>query len=316
MSPLPGDRRMRIGLAVPQLGHLADPAAIRAVATGAEAAGFDSLWAIDRLLAPLEPRSAYPGTPDGALPAEHHVVLDPLGVLGLAAAVTERVRIGTNVLVAPWYRPVLLARSLTTLDHISGGRLDVGLGLGWSVDEYEAVGVPKRDVGARLDDALDALDAIWGDPVVQHDGPFTRIPPSTIEPKPVQGPRPPLLLAAFTPAGLDRIARRGDGWLPVGLPHAVLASMWAALLTMADGYGRDPDELRLVVRGNVEVTDAPLGDDRPVFVGTVDQIADDLLATREVGATELILDLQADARGPSELLDLAGAITSAATVAA
>ena len=246
------------------------------------------------------------------MPAEHHTVLDPLGVLGLAAAVTERVRIGTNVLVAPWYPPVLLARSLTTLDHISAGRLDIGLGLGWSLDEYEAIGVPKRELAARLEDALDVLDAIWSNAVVQHDGPYVRIAPSTIEPKPIQQPRPPLLLAAFTPAGLDRIARRADGWLPVGLPHDVLAAMWAALRDMAHRHGRDPDALRLVVRANVKITDTHHGDDRPVFCGTIAQIAEDLLATRAVGAHEVILDLQADSRTATELLDLAHAITSTA----
>jgi probable F420-dependent oxidoreductase len=303
---------MRIGLTVPQLGQLADPATIKTVAIGAEAAGYHSLWAIDRLMAPLQPRSAYPGTPDGAVPAEQHTVLDPLGVLGLAAAVTERVRLGTNVLVAPWYPPVLLARSLTTLDHVSAGRLTVGLGVGWSHDEYEAVGVPKRDIGARLDAALDALNTIWTHAVVQHDGPYARIAPSTIEPKPIQQPRPPLLLAAFTPAGLDRIARRADGWLPVGLPHDVLAALWNGVRISTVRHGRDPEALQLVVRANVHIADTPLGQDRPVFCGAIRQIADDLLATRDLGAHELILDLQADARTATELLELAHAITTAA----
>src|SRR5690348_5693220 len=122
---------MRYGIGLPQVGHLADPDAVRAVAIAAEAAGLSSLWAMDRLLAPLDPRTPYPATPDGVLPIEQHTVLDPLGLLTLAASVTTRVRLGTSVLVAPWYAPALLARSLTTLDLISRGRLTVGLGLGW-----------------------------------------------------------------------------------------------------------------------------------------------------------------------------------------
>lgn len=303
---------MRIGLAVPQLAHLGEPATITAVATAAEAAGFESLWAIDRLMAPLAPRSAYPGTADGSLPPEHHRVLDPLAVLGLAAAVTERVRLGTDVLVAPWYAPVLLARSLTSLDRLSGGRLEVGLGLGWSLDEYEAVGVPQRELAARLEETLDVLDAVWRDAVVRHDGRLGRIAPSTIEPKPVQRPRPPVLLAAFTPAGLERIARRADGWLPVGLPHDVLASMWAGVRDMAAGHGRDPDALRLVVRANVHLTTAPLAGDRPVFSGSLEQIADDTAATADLGADELVLDLHAAARTADELVDLGEAIRSTA----
>jgi alkanesulfonate monooxygenase SsuD/methylene tetrahydromethanopterin reductase-like flavin-dependent oxidoreductase (luciferase family) len=157
---------MRIGLSVPQLGALAQPHAVTTVATEAEIAGYDSLWVMDRLLAPLHPRSAYPGTPDGALPAEHHRVLDPLVVLTHAAAVTDRVRLGTNVLVAPWYPPVPLARSLTTLDLLSGGRLTVGLGIGWSADEYDATGASMHGRGARLEEILDVLEHAWTGDIV------------------------------------------------------------------------------------------------------------------------------------------------------
>src|SRR5438270_447593 len=130
---------MRIGIAIPQIGALADPDAARSVAIAAERAGYASLWALDRLLAPTHPRTTYPASPDGRLPPEQSAVLDPLGILTLAAAVTTTIRIGTNVLVGPWYASALLARSLTTLDRISAGRLTVGLGLGWSADEYAAV---------------------------------------------------------------------------------------------------------------------------------------------------------------------------------
>ncbi len=139
---------MRIGLAIPQVGSLADADTVRTVASAAEQAGYSSLWAMDRILAPLDPRTPYPATPDGVLPSEQATCLDPIGVLTLAAAVTDEIRIGTSVLVGPFYPPVLLARSLATLDQISGGRLTAGLGLGWSRDEYDAVGVPQRDLGS------------------------------------------------------------------------------------------------------------------------------------------------------------------------
>lgn len=302
---------MRIGLSVPQIGPLADPETIVSVARAAESAGYDSLWAMDRLLAPLEPRSSYPGTADGALPAEHHLVLDPLVVLGMAATVTERVRLGTNVLVAPWYPPILLARSLTTLDRLSGGRLVLGFGLGWSEDEYEAAGVPKRDRGRRLDEMIDVLEVIWADEVVEHDGRYSRIAPSTIEPKPIQRPRPPLHLAAFSPPGLDRIARRADGWLPAGLPHEVLAMLWADLRDRTAAYGRDPDGIELIVRANVHLTDAPIeGADRPVFCGSVEQVAGDVETTERIGAHEVLFDLHYSTRSGSEVLETAAALTA------
>src|SRR4051794_1806376 len=104
------------GFALPQVGRVAGPAAVIEVAKAAESRGYSSVWAMDRLLAPVAPRTPYPASPDGELPEEQRTVLDPLGVLTLAATVTERVRLGTGVLVAPWYAPPVLARSLTTLD--------------------------------------------------------------------------------------------------------------------------------------------------------------------------------------------------------
>jgi probable F420-dependent oxidoreductase len=304
---------MRIGLALPQAGALADPAAARAVAVAAERAGYDSLWAMDRLLAPLTPRTPYPASPDGVLPNEQDTVLDPIGVLTLAAAVTDRIRIGTNVLVGPWYPPVVLARSLATLDQISRGRLTVGLGLGWSQDEYEAVGVPQRDLASRSEELLDVLDAAWGEQTVEYRGERVRIAPSTIGLKPLQRPRPPILLAAYTPAGLDRIARRADGWTPAGLPVEAIAPMWSALCDMAVGRGREADEL--AVRANVKLTDRPLDSNRPSYCGSCEQVADDLAATRAAGADEVILDLHSDARTATELLDLASELAAATMLA-
>lgn len=305
---------MRIGLSVPQLGALTNAAALTTVATDAEAAGYDSLWVMDRLLAPLAPRSPYPGTPDGALPPEHNRVLDPLVALSYAAAVTQRVRLGTNVLVAPWYPPVPLARALTALDVLSAGRLTVGLGIGWSTDEYEATGAPLAGRGARLEETLDVLSRVWTSDIVEHDGATARVAASTIEPKPHQRPHPPILLAAFSPAGFDRIARRADGWLPVGMPPEAIAGIWTGICRAAEGFGRDAARLQLVVRANVKILPAPLDADRSPFAGTIQQIADDVRAIQDSGAHELILDVQADARTGEEVLELTQRIVDTARV--
>jgi probable F420-dependent oxidoreductase len=300
---------MRYGLSIPQIGRLADPQAIRTVAVAADEAGYSSLWALDRVLAPVEPRTPYPATPDGVLPPEQTTVLDPIGVLTLAASVTERIRVGTNVLVAPWYPAVLLARSLTILDHLSAGRLTVGLGLGWSVDEYEAVGVAQEGLGAKAEELLDVLDAVWTTDIVKHRGERYHIAPSTILPKPKQDPRPPLLLAAYTPAGLDRIARRADGWTPAGLPVAAVGPMWSSIRERAEQYGRQADALQLVVRANIKLSDTPLSDDRPSYWGSLAQIQGDLGRTWDAGADEIILDLPTCATA-EELLELAAALVS------
>ena len=163
-------------------------------------------------------------------------VLDPITVLTYAAACTSRVRLGTSVLVAPWYRPALLARSLTSLDVLSDGRLTVGLGLGATLDEFAAVGVPHRELDRRLDDALDVLEATWSGPARRPTGSAAGDPTVTS----LARHRPPVLLDASTREGLDRVARRADGWNPSGLAVDVLAPMWATVRDLAAGHGRDP----------------------------------------------------------------------------
>ena len=293
---------MRLGISLAQAGRLADPASVRAAATAAELVGYSSVWVLDRLTGPGtgtgsggDPRVFDGGGPGDDLPAEPATALDPLSVLTYAAAVTTRVRLGTSVLVAPWYRPALLARSLTSLDVLSDGRLTVGLGLGGTLDEFEAVGVTSDELGRRLDDALDMLDAVWG---AEHpaaaDG---RIPDGHAAPgapRPVQRPRPPVLLAAYTPDGLDRVARRADGWNPAGLPVEMLGPMWASVRDMAAGHGREPDALRLVVRANLAVSDQPIDGARASYAGTVEQVAADLADERRAGADEVILGLRGD----------------------
>lgn len=301
----------QIGLSLAQLGPFADRSSIEAMATGAEQRGYDSLWVIDRLLDPVAPRSSYPGTPDGSLPPEQRIALDPLVTLAAAAAITTDIRLGTSVLVAPWYRPVLLGRALASLDVISRGRLDIGLGLGWSADEYAAVGVPQRDLAARQEELLDVLDALWSNDVAEISTPHVELAPSRIRPTPVQRPRPPILLAAYTPAGLERVGRRADGWTPAGLPIDVTAAMWSVVTGAAVDAGRDPSELSLVVRANVHHSARALAGNRPTFHGSVDQIADDVRAAFGIGARQVIVDLQGSTCSVSEHLDLADAIVAA-----
>jgi probable F420-dependent oxidoreductase len=290
---------MRIGVSLAQIGRQADPASIRSAAVAAEQVGYSSIWVRDRLLAPVSPRGERPDVPGADVAA----FLDPLAVLTYAAAVTHRVRLGTSVLVAPWYRPALLARSLASLDVLSDGRLTVGLGLGWNLDEFEAVGVPQRELGRRLEEALDVLAAAWGPDPVAFEGRGPRRAPALLGPKPTQQPRPPVLLAATTKDGLDRVARRADGWNPAGVPIELLTPMWTTVRAMAAGYGRDPDALQMVVRATVALTPHPVpASDRPAYTGSFEQVADDLDATRAAGADEVILRLRGDC-GLSEALE-------------
>ena len=154
----------------------------------------------------VQPQSPYPGTPDGTLPEPYKHCLDPLETLTFAAAHTTRVGLGTSVLDMLYYNPVMLARRLSTLDRLSHGRLRVGLGLGWSKDEFDATGASWSERGARGDEFLAVLKVIWTSDPVEFQGQFYHIPKSIIQPKPVQKPYPPLYLAAFAPPALRRLA--------------------------------------------------------------------------------------------------------------
>jgi alkanesulfonate monooxygenase SsuD/methylene tetrahydromethanopterin reductase-like flavin-dependent oxidoreductase (luciferase family) len=257
VSNHPPDRRREgapevivlVGISIPQAGRLADPAAIRAAAVAAEQVGYASLWVVD------DPARA----------------LDPIGVLTLAAAVTDRIRLGTSVLAAPAYPPALLARSLATLDLIAKGRLTVGLGLGRDANRLEGPGPDARSLAAGLEETLDTFDRTWA-----------------------PGPRPPILLAGSTAAGLERVARRADGWNPVNLSADELAPQWARLRDLATWVGRDPDELTLVLRADLQVHDEPLGPDRACYSGSLGQVAEDLDAARQAGVREVILGVAGD----------------------
>jgi probable F420-dependent oxidoreductase len=284
------ERKMRLGFTVPQFGPDAGPDALLEVARLAEDLGYDSLWAIERLLYPVNPKAPYPATADGSLPLVYRRSLDPLATLAYLAAATSRVRIGTSIINLPYHNPVLLARELGTIDVLSQGRLNIGLGVGWSPDEFEAVGVPMRERGRRAEEALQVIEAIWRDNPVEFEGRYFQVPESFFDLKPVQKPRPPIYMAAYTPVTMDRVARLADGWIPSGVPVGAMEQMFAAIKQGAAEAGRDPSSLKLIVGANIAFHPAPLGEDRPIFAGSAEQIEADILATRELGADELIFN--------------------------
>jgi probable F420-dependent oxidoreductase len=282
---------MRFGFALPQIGSLTGPEAIVTVAQRAEELGFESLWVLDRILWPVHPRAPYP-IGDGSLPVQYKSVLDPLEALTFAAAHTSRIALATGVLNIPWYNPVLLARRLTTLDVLSGGRLRAGFGIGWSPDEYEAAGATWSDRGKRADEAIEILKKIWTTDPVEFQGKHYRIAKSFIGPKPVQKPHPPIYLAAFTPAAMKRVAAEANAWLPVGIPLSHLGTMFDGIKNMAREAGRDPSALELIVTAGVEIHKTPIEKDRTEFTGSLEQIGEDFTKARKLGAAEIAIYAQ------------------------
>ena len=280
------------------------------MAAKAERSGFASLWVMDRVLAPLEPRTPYPASMDGELPAEQYSVLDPFVALTLAATATERIRLGTSVLVAPWYSPLLLARTLTAIDLASHGRLSVGLGLGWSVDEYDAVCAPLDHRGGRLDEIIDVLEAIWADGVTHVDGERYEIAPSEILPSRHNA-------RARRCCSRPTRRQRSTGWRggPThGSPPASRSRRSGRCsvpsATWRQATGANPDAIELVVRANASITarSARWGPSRVPRLDRAGRRRSD--ATRRVGADEIIVDLQGSAGTVDELLGLAQAVTS------
>lgn len=276
---------MRLGFGLPVSGSWARTPNLVRIATRAEELGYDSLWSFQRLLHPAE----------GDWGPMYRAVQDPLMTLAHVAAVTERPRLGVAVVNAPFYSPILLAKQLSTLDELSGGRLDAGLGLGWAEEEFAAVGVDYARRGARTEEFIACLKAIWTQPVVDFEGEFYRVPPAQVEPKPLQRPHPPLLLGGAAEPALRRVGRIADGWISVSRHD--LRGIGADLELMrgaARDAGRDPEQLRFIIRGVPSLTDRPAAADRRPLQGNVDQIREDFEQLAAKGVTELFIDLNFD----------------------
>ena len=289
---------MRIGVTLPSMGHLSQPNNLLEAAKEAEQLSYDTLWVADRLLYPIKPRTKYPVTPDGSLPDFYKRVLDPIEALTFVAAHTSRIGVGTSVLDIPFYNPVTLARRLTSLDILSNGRLRAGFGLGWSADEFEAAGANQKERGARADEFLSALKTIWTEDPVEFHGKYFSVPASIIGAKPVQKPHPPIYLAAYAPAALKRAATLANGWMPVGIPLEGMTAMIAQLRQLAKDAGRDPLSLEVIVGANISIAPQALGADRPIFVGSLDQVKKDIEDVKKLGADEIFFMIFPD--GPIE----------------
>jgi probable F420-dependent oxidoreductase len=292
---------VRFGITLPQFGSVVDPGRLADFARQAEELGYASLWVGDRVLAPLKPSRPYPGyTAEMPLPPAFGKFMDPLTVLTATASVTRTARLGSSTLNATWYQPLLLGRALTTLDQISQGRVDAGFGLGWMETEYEALGVPWAGRGARLDETLDVLRAMWTTNPVDHYGPIWDIPASTVDLRPVQPGGPPVLLGGYSQRALERVGRRASGWLPSiapgrGLTVAMLDQPWQTIVRAAEAAGRDPATLRRELRVNL----AP----GPDLVGDALALVRE---ARELGYDGVFADPQFAVDSPAEMDDCAG----------
>jgi probable F420-dependent oxidoreductase len=291
-----------LGFGLPVAGSWATPDTMRRIARRTEELGYASLWTFQRVLYPTA----------GELAPPHRAVLDPVVALAHVAGHTDRIELGTGTVCAPFTAPALLAKAMTSLDVLSGGRLTVGLGIGWLPQEYAAAGIPFERRGARMDEYLRCLRALWTQDPVEFAGEFYTVPRSHVGPPPVQRPHPPVLLGGAAASALRRAGRLAQGW--IGSSRHDLTRIGTCIETVREGAreaGRDPDAVRIVVRGVVDLVDDDPGVRRRQLQGTREQVFDDLAGLRAQGVTEVFLDLNLSPRVGFPGIDAAEALAYA-----
>lgn len=241
---------MRVGLFIPSVAPIATPEFLTAFAEAAEDNGFSSVWLGEHVVLFDEYESRYPYADDGriGIPATSGM-LDPFAALGFIAGCTERVRIGTAVCLLPQRNPVATAKEIATVDWLAGGRLDVGIGIGWLREEFEALDAPFSDRAARCREYVEVCRRLWCDEVSSYEGRHYRLPACRMLPKPVQRPHPPLYFGGESDAALRRVADLGDGWHGFNLLPDAARERVAALEALLDERGRR--------RADVDVTVSP-----------------------------------------------------------
>ena len=262
---------MRVGLHALGIGAGARPEIMRAVAAAAEAGGFATLWAGEHVVLVDRPESRYPYSADGkiAVPADADW-LDPLLGLSFIAAITSRIELATGILLLPEHNPVLAAKQAATLDVLSGGRLTLGVGIGWSAEEFAALGVPFARRGQRTAEYVAAMRELWAEDAASFSGEFARFEMVRVNPKPVRARRIPVVVGGNSDAALRRAAAFGDGWYGFNLAAATVPGRIGTLAESCRRRGRTVSELTVAVA---------LSDGRPSLLPEL----------AEMGVTELVV---------------------------
>jgi len=279
---------MRVGFGLPVSGAWATPQNISHFATRTEEAGYASLWTFQRLL-----------VPEGSgMEPVYHSVLDPMTALAYAAAVTARVRLGVAVINAPFVSPGYLAKQAASVDVLSSGRLDLGLGLGWMPEEFTMTGAPMQRRGARTAECVQVLRTLWGEQPAEFEGEFYSVPRGSALPGPVQPGGPPILLGGTAEVALRRVGRIADGWVTSSRADlSAIADSIAIVRQAASEAGKDASAIRIICRGVVragEIAADARGGERRLLSGSIAQIREDTAWLAGRGVTEVFYDLNWD----------------------
>ena len=223
-----------------------DPADAKRMVLAGEAAGFESVIAVEHVVIPTEYGTRYPYAPSGRLPGGIDMAWpDPLAWLTYVGAVTSRIRLITGVLVLPQRNPLVLAKHLATIDHLTGGRLELGIGVGWLREEFDALGIPFERRGARVDEYIQAMRALWDQDDASYEGAFVSFKGMSCNPKPAQG-RVPILVGGHSKAAIRRAGQLGDGFFPATGATLDVAEVIEAMRQEARQAGRDPASIEVM----------------------------------------------------------------------
>lgn len=296
---------MGIGCVYPNRGVLATPEHLVRFGHQAEALGFDTIWTSDHIVVPTEVHSPYPYHPTGQMPfIPDEPYLEPLIVMTYLAAATQRIRLGTSVLILPYRNPVFTAKALATLDVLSHGRITLGVGVGWMEEEFKALGLDTyARRGAYSDECIRIFRTLWTDPNPAFQGEFHQFSGIKCEPKPVQAGGIPIWVGGHTPQAIRRAARLGDGWQPIvqrppaDLPPDEMRQKIAALREIAENNGRDPQRLSLALGASVQFTD---GASTGVFSGSPQKVVEGIRRYQEIGVQDFRFDFPT--LSPDEML--------------
>lgn len=278
---------MKLGLGLPVSGAWATPEMIATIATDAEKAGYASLWSFQRLLIPAGAK----------MDAVYQSVLDPMAPLAFAAALTRTIRLGVAVINIPFVSPAYLAKQAATIDVLSNGRHDLGLGIGWMPEEFTLSGATMPRRGARMEEYVRVLRTLWGPQPAEFEGEFYQVPHGTMAPAPVQHGGPPVLIGGLARAALERAGRIGDGWVTSSRTDlSKISGSIEIVREAAVAAGRDPASVRVICRGLVrEGAEAfAEGDQRILLSGSPTTIREDVAWLAEQGVTEIFFDLNWD----------------------
>ena len=240
---------MEFGIIFANTGPFSNGPAAAEMARAAEDVGFESLWTVEHVVVPSGYESQYPYDPSGKMPGpEESPIPDPLVWLSYVGGATSTIRLATGILILPQRNPIVLAKEVATLDHLTGGRLELGVGVGWLEEEFDAIGVPFSERGKRTDQHIEAMRALWSDTKATYHGDFISFDDCISLPQPVDG-SVPVHVGGHTDIAARRAGRLGDGFFPGRGSTEDLARAWGIVRDTAREHGRDPDAIEFTAGG-------------------------------------------------------------------